>query len=322
MLLYLVFGLAIASSALADSTYEQLNQISAFLQRKSTSNDPRVNLELIKANEDELSGPVTSSLIEIAEGPGCSEVKMGKKIKAYLPDSSIKVRQLLQYVAQLDLDRCSSSYAEQLAKSVDALEPASRDHLMELLSDEFIDRFHESNPSLVDEILATAEPGVLVNNSAPMVLDFVKSNFGGETFNPQEKSDLWKGANIFAQPLSEGCPRLYRKFLQFMEELRALVSISELTDPTRVTGLSKDFRNNVLRFRYCEDILRVTSSPEYMSMARNALAAHYPELDVSTLQKRSVAPAAGLFLVATFGFFLLYNLIHLESMNRRYELKW
>ena len=88
MLLYLVFGLAIASSAFASSTIKQLDQTSAFLEQKSNSDDPKANLKLIKSQQDELSGPVVRSLIEMAEGPGCGETKMGKKIKAYLSDSS------------------------------------------------------------------------------------------------------------------------------------------------------------------------------------------------------------------------------------------
>jgi len=306
MLLYLVFGLAIASSALASSTIKQLGQISAFLEHKSTSNDPKVNLELIKSHEDELSGPVVRSLIEMAEGPGCGETKMAKKIQLYYSDGfSDKVQQLLQHVAQNDLDRCRSNYADQLAKSLDDLGQTKRDHLLQLLSDEFIDKLHESNPSLVEDISVTDEPGVLLNNSAPLVLEFIKNNYGEKTFNPKKKSHLWRGAKIFARPLAEGCPKFHRNSLETMEQLRALVSLSELTDSTRVTGLSRDFRNNVLRFKYCEDILRVKNSPKYMRQVRKALKAHYPELVASTKQKRSILLTIGLCFLAALGFFLL-----------------
>jgi len=218
------------------------------------------------------------------------------------------VQQLLQHVAQTDLERCRSSYADQLAKSLDDLGQTKRDHLLQLLSDEFIDKLHESNPSLVEDIVATNEPGVLVNSSMPLVLHFIKNNFGEKTFNPRKKSHLRKGAKIFARPLAEGCPKFYKNSLEAVEQLRALVSVSALTDPTRVTSSSRDFRNNVLRFKYCEDILRVKNSPKYIRKIRKALKAHYPELLDSTKQKRSAALIIGLAFLCTFGLFLLYQM--------------
>ena len=277
MFLYLAFGFAILSSAFASSTIKQLDQISVFLEQESTSDDPRVNLGLIKSNEHEFRGPVAKSLIEMAEGPGCGEPKIVEKIKARYSDAStsVKMQQLLQHVAKLDLDRCRSTYIDQLVGSLHDLKPKWRDQFMELLSDDFISKLHEKNSSLVESISPPDQPGTLLSLSAPHIVDYIKVKIPGGHFNPRLKTDVLKGAKLVAKVLAKVCPRLLEKSSPSIGQMRDLVAISGNQRMMKLSGLGwKQLRHDVFRYRFCEEFIRISKSPKYMRKIRDALKSH------------------------------------------------
>jgi len=295
----LLLALALACVVLAaqSKTKKELDEISRFLSEQSTSEDPKENLELMRANREKFSAKSLDSLLGLADGPACDSGSLMKKLArhfAKLDDE--KLKGLLRLSVQLYFDRCKSQFEERMSRTSALLAKDARN--TNLLSVDFYNKYHEMKVEHVDDIKQSEDFGPLFNASVPLLTDFVISKFGDKQFDPKKRSHAVKGATIVAENLATACPNHYNKLNSIIREIRDINSIVPLDDLAHLNGFSGDFKINAFRFRYCEEIIKARSYPKVTRRIREGLK----KFKLTDIQFR---PARFLGIGIGFGIFII-----------------
>jgi len=295
--------LALVGLVSAVSVKKEMVELSGFLDAKSSSSEPAENLQLIKANKDQLKGSfVVDSIIGLAEEASCEVRYDLASLKKHIGKmSNEKLVSLFSHVAQSYLNRCQQQYQTQLAKALSDIGEKQQSRLVELLSENFIQEYRQRDATITDDIYEENEPGDLIKFSVPLLVKFIKSHFEGN-FNLKSKKHVLKGAKMVSKHLSKSCPALYEKSHKLVEEMRHLISIAGEEEKSKLaSSLPEEFKTNLFRYRYCEDVVRASKSSKIYARIRKTLKTYNMNEMLNQRERRDFITIA----VATVGILLI-----------------
>jgi len=247
-------------AATASSVDQEFAELSAFLEEQGGSPDPVRNLHLIKVNRHELKRSYLSgSIIDLISDPSCQIKYSLAPIGDHFKRNDNKVlRKLFSHVAQIHLDICKQKYQLELAKALSYIGDTRKNDMLHLLSDNFIREFRSINAALVDSILGENRPGDIIKQSIPLLADFIQPNSQVNSDSSGEKDTL-DGFKSVGKRINRFCPLFYKKASKLVENLRQIVALAG--GGQRVaSSFSDNLRDNLFRFKYCEDVFRYSKS--------------------------------------------------------------
>jgi len=297
--------LAFVESSSRGNTLQELERISAFLASNGApAGEPDQDLQLIIENNHQ--SPVAQSLYRMAREAGCEESKALVEMGAVMNKlQDQRVRQLLAYCAEIYYNRCKSELEKQLEEKLEQIGQKRKKKLFDLLSDSLIDKYSELDPEVVAHLSEESEIGRMFEKSMPLLDDYVQTKFKDTKYDPQKRRHVIRGARIVAMQLASSCPTYYKHSRHLVATLRSLVSICDLDERTELATFSRDFQNNVFRFKYCEEIVRLKDSKDskvLRSQAKHALESKKLGQELAPRNKRSVGLVVAMVIVAILTF--------------------
>jgi len=262
-----------AESSTSETTYEELFAISAYLKANgSPRENPAHDLELIIDNKNQLPGPIAHSLYRMVKELACDEGKSIDEIGSVsnrLGDQ--RLRQMLSYAGEQYLNRCRRKIQDELGQALAQIGHQERNRLSELLTESFIRTFSDSNPDIVEGVDKLGELGAMFNRSLPLLVKHIQSNFHGIQFNPKKKLHMIKGAKMITESLANSCPDYYRYSQQLVATLRHLMKMIGDEEKAKLDNFSKDFQENLFRYKYCEDLMTMKGPQSIRGKVEHAL---------------------------------------------------
>jgi len=258
--LSLVFLIGLVGIVSAANMQREMRELSDFLKVESSSDEPRDDVELIKAKRQELEGKfAVGTIIGLAEGPCEARFNLAffrvhlKKLK------NQKLVNLFSHVAKSYLNRCMPEYQTYLARALTDIGEEQQSKLVELLSENLVQKYRSKIPDLVDDVLGESERGDLITHSLPLLVEFMEPKFEG-TFDLDDKKHLAIGTKMLLKRLARVCPAFYERSFAVVEEMRHVISFAGEEEKSKLaSSLPEEFKTNLFRFKYCEDFVRLDS---------------------------------------------------------------